>query len=153
MIEKVHAPSQVTDWQTGSPNVPGVYEVRGWHFMHPDDTAVVEVIELDGVLWCNLHVETTQRDIRGNWDHLDAFSPHFEWRRIGCVQADRIPVPAGATHIGADGCYYTLPASGADSGPAVWDGGSWRRVASWSPEAELFRLAPADAPDANRPPA
>ena len=76
------AATEMATWIVGSPTVAGVYRVRGFHVGHPQDTAVVEVVEFDGRLMCNLHCDNSQNDIDGYWDDVANFNKKFEWQRI-----------------------------------------------------------------------
>jgi len=82
---KAALPAAGGEWVIGSPAVPGIYRVRGWHVGEPDGTAVVEVVDLDGVLWCNLHCENSERDVEGEWDTVADFNQRFEWQLLSTL--------------------------------------------------------------------
>lgn len=83
-------------WTKVRPTVAGVYRVRGWHIGHPDDAAVVEIVDTDRGLMCNMHCYNTERDIAGQWGHLSSCSSRFEWSRIDATTpqpGDGVVVP------------------------------------------------------------
>lgn len=63
----------------GKPTVPGIYAVWGFHYGHPADHAIVEVIERDGELLTNLHEVNSDRH---SWGRVSESSDKFHWSRI-----------------------------------------------------------------------
>lgn len=68
-------------WTKTKPTEPGAYWVRGFRAEvgAPNQHALVEVGHDDeGVLCCNLHVDTTDDD-RRFWYEIQQLDPSFEW--------------------------------------------------------------------------
>lgn len=63
----------------GRPNVPGIYKVSGFHLGHPEDFAVVEVIEQGGELLTNLHERNSDRH---SWSRVEDCNERFKWTRV-----------------------------------------------------------------------
>lgn len=63
----------------GRPSEPGIYAVQGFHYGHPEDHAIVEVIERDGELLMNLHEANSDRH---RWGRLSECSDKFRWYHI-----------------------------------------------------------------------
>jgi hypothetical protein len=59
-----------------------LYRVRGWSLDYPPAEAVVSVRRFKGDLVCNIHRETTNRDLK-DWCKVEFLTaPTFEWQRI-----------------------------------------------------------------------
>lgn len=76
-------PAQAVDlpkWQQVKPKSPGIYAVRGFHYRHPNDYAVVEVVERGGELTCNLHQRTSEWPLSDRYDaRIADMWDKFEW--------------------------------------------------------------------------
>lgn len=72
--EQSSEPVEASDgWTHEKPKVPGAYWVRG-NLLQAD--ALVQVKEVSGVLWCNLHTSTSEQ----NFDFtIRQLSDDFEW--------------------------------------------------------------------------
>ena len=66
---------QPVAWDSAKPSAPGAYWVRGNGLVRD---ALIQVIEEEGELRCNLHIRTTEDDF-GYGYSIDQLSDEFEW--------------------------------------------------------------------------
>lgn len=81
----VSPPAQVDlrQWTKSKPTQPGIYAVRRFHYGHPDDYAVVEVVERDGELRSSLHQRTSEWPLADRYDaRIADMSDSFEWLKV-----------------------------------------------------------------------
>lgn len=70
-------------WTKAKPTQPGIYAVRRFHYGHPNDYAVVEVVERDGELQSSLHQRNSEWPLADRYDaRIADMSDRFEWLKV-----------------------------------------------------------------------
>ena len=78
-------------WGSSKPSAPGAYWARGNGLVRD---ALIQVIEEEGELRCNLHIRTTEDDFRYGYS-IDQLSDEFEW--LGPLYTSP-PAPVAPVH-------------------------------------------------------
>lgn len=77
-------------WTKTKPAAPGAYWIRGEGEGMLDRTALVEVVNFEGELWCNLHMRNTDHEF-GYGYTVEQLDEAFEWLGplVPAVQAEQ----------------------------------------------------------------